>query len=451
LDTTFDNITYTDYFKKFVLYKASPEDLRSPNVFVEQIIGNCPVNKVSPRQVGLKVTRIQMISPTAGELFYLRALLLHRPARSYEGLRTIDGTVYTTFHEAAVLFGLFSNENEAQFALHEGVLCLITAHQLRFLFARVVLEGYPAAVLWDEFKLHLAADFIARTRSQDEGLNTALQRISQSVREGGRRLSHFGLPEPELNAHEKTVERETFSSRADQLRDTASQQVNSMNAEQREVFSTIVDCTTTFRRTRSTGNSPFFLEGKPGRGKTFVINAVANHLRARAHIVLIVGSSALAATLYEGGRTAHNLFQIPVMEVRKLLTAFVDPSLNLHSRRETLQFNRRFARFQSGQSSLKQHHSSFGMNCQRQTSRGSTVLMKHARQLREGHFLLVQFHLWELGISDRSHRSSKQEEKQLRNWPQYNHPIYGRSSQFFDCIRLSEAHKTLNTQILSIK
>jgi ATP-dependent 26S proteasome regulatory subunit len=118
-----------------------------------------------------------------------------------------------------------------------------------------------------------------------------------------------------------------------------------MNAEQRHVFSTIVDCTTTFGQMRTTGKSPFFLEGKPGHGKTFVINAVVNHLRARAHIVLIVGSSALAATLYEGGRKAHNLFQIPVTDVRKLFAAFIDPPLNLHSRREMLQFNLRFARF----------------------------------------------------------------------------------------------------------
>jgi hypothetical protein len=349
LNPTFDNITYTDYFKDFVLYKASAEELTSPNVFVEQVIANCPVNKVSPRQIGLKVTRIQMISPTAGELFYLRALLLHRPARSYEALRTVDGSVYTTFHDAAVHFGLFSNENEAQFALHEGVLSLITPHQLRFLFARVVLEGYPAAALWEEFKLELAADFIARTQSQEQGLNAALQSLSQSVREGGRKLSHFGLPEPARNARETIIERETFSSRASELRNSASRQANTMNAEQKQVFSTIVECTTTYGQTHSTALSPFFLEGKPGRGKTFVINAVANHLRAGAHIVLIVGSSALAATLYEGGRTAHNLFQIPVTDVRTVLAPFLAHTLNLHFRRQTSPFNRQYARFQSAQ------------------------------------------------------------------------------------------------------
>ena len=48
----------------------------------------------------------------------------------------------------------------------------------------------------------------------------------------------------------------------------------------------------------------------------YLINAVASKLRSEGHIVLIVGSSALSATLYERGRTAHSLFRIPVKEVR---------------------------------------------------------------------------------------------------------------------------------------
>jgi chromosomal replication initiation ATPase DnaA len=60
---------------------------------------------------------------------------------------------------------------------------------------------------------------------------------------------------------------------------------------------------------------PLFIEGKPGYGKTFVLDAVACTLRSQRLIVLIVGSSALAATLYKEGRTAHNLFQIPVKDV----------------------------------------------------------------------------------------------------------------------------------------
>lgn len=62
-------------------------------------------------------------------------------------------------------------------------------------------------------------------------------------------------------------------------------------------------------------NRPFFLEGKPGRGKTFVVDVICSQLRGQNVIILVVRSSALAATLYEGGRMAHNLFQIPVLEV----------------------------------------------------------------------------------------------------------------------------------------
>src|SRR5277367_1974948 len=68
--------------------------------------------------------------------------------------------------------------------------------------------------------------------------------------------------------------------------------------------------------------SPFFIEGKPGHGKTFLVDVLCCDLRSRGLIVLIVGTSALATTLYEGGRTAHNLFQIPVTDVSATLLQY---------------------------------------------------------------------------------------------------------------------------------
>jgi hypothetical protein len=89
-----------------------------------------------------------------------------------------------------------------------------------------------------------------------------------------------------------------------------------MNTEQRNIFGQIVNSDHTYASERSPNFPSFFLEGKPGRGKMFAVNAICNRLRGENHIVLVIGSSALAATLYDGGRTAHNLFQIPVTEVR---------------------------------------------------------------------------------------------------------------------------------------
>lgn len=91
-----------------------------------------------------------------------------------------------------------------------------------------------------------------------------------------------------------------------------------MNVDQKLIFNNLINCVNSYTPQHSDNQPPFFLEGKPGWGKMFVVNAICSHLQEKGHIVLIVGSSALATTLYEGGRTAHNLFQIPVTEVRAI-------------------------------------------------------------------------------------------------------------------------------------
>src|SRR5205823_3251801 len=58
----------------------------------------------------------------------------------------------------------------------------------------------------------------------------------------------------------------------------------------------------------------FFVNGKAGQGKTFVLNALIKRLRGERHSVAICGSTALSATLYPLGRTVHSLFGIPVTE-----------------------------------------------------------------------------------------------------------------------------------------
>jgi hypothetical protein len=314
---TFDNITYCDYFKDFVLYKWNDSDVLQPGQFLEERNGHCVRNKVCTRQVGCKVSRITMVSPTAGELFYLRCLLMRRAARSYSDLRTVEGTTYDTFHDAAIHFGIFTTENEAHYVMVEAVASFCTPHALRFLFARMILEGYPALPLWNEFKMHLAQDFVLSTHSEERGVDNALKAISDNVHDGGRSLTHFGLPEPLFRSPEVVIEQELYAPRTGALLLQARAQFRTMNDEQRTIFTTVVLTATSYSQLGHLCERPFFVEGKPGRGKTFVVDAICSQLRGQAFIVLIVGSSALAATLYEGGRTAHNVFQIPVLEVSR--------------------------------------------------------------------------------------------------------------------------------------
>lgn len=56
-----------------------------------------------------------------GEIYYLRLLLLnfHCP-KSYEDLRTYNGVVVNTFHEAALLRGLLQRDSSQELCLEEA-------------------------------------------------------------------------------------------------------------------------------------------------------------------------------------------------------------------------------------------------------------------------------------------------------------------------------------------
>lgn len=71
------------------------------------------------------------INPKAGELFYLRYLLLHVPnSKSFEDLRTMDGDVSSSYYRVCIARGLLHDDDEWGQALEEagtwqGTLSLI--------------------------------------------------------------------------------------------------------------------------------------------------------------------------------------------------------------------------------------------------------------------------------------------------------------------------------------
>ncbi|PCH43540.1 hypothetical protein WOLCODRAFT_34112, partial [Wolfiporia cocos MD-104 SS10] len=76
-----------------------------------------------------------------------------------------------------------------------------------------------------------------------------------------------------------------------------------MNAEQRKVYTEILDAVE--RRQPLCA----FVDGKAGRGKTFLVNALCNELRSRGRIVLPTATTGFASQLYPGGRTTHSAFK----------------------------------------------------------------------------------------------------------------------------------------------
>ena len=53
-----------------------------------------------------------------------------------------------------------------------------------------------------------------------------------------------------------------------------------------------------------------FIDGRAGRGKTFLINALCYYLHSRSLIVLATATSAFAAQLHPGGRTTHSTYKV---------------------------------------------------------------------------------------------------------------------------------------------
>lgn len=63
------------------------------------------------RKKGFKLGRLRYVHPSTGETFYLRMLLMVvKGAKSYEDVRTYEGTVYSTFTEACQARGLIGDD-----------------------------------------------------------------------------------------------------------------------------------------------------------------------------------------------------------------------------------------------------------------------------------------------------------------------------------------------------
>jgi len=60
------------------------------------------------------------------------------------------------------------------------------------------------------------------------------------------------------------------------------------------------------------GKSLFFPEVPGGTRKSFLISLLLAYIRSQGGIALALASSGIAATLLDGGRTAHSTLQLPL-------------------------------------------------------------------------------------------------------------------------------------------
>ena len=310
----FQDLTFEEYFSFFRLAKFDPDKDNSTNYFLEQVnqYGNPQMHVIFRTGRFCHYARIRDVPPGRGELFYLRAILQHRPAASYSDARTVNGIEEQTFHDAVTALGLFANRNEADYAISEAVETLKTPTQLRALFVQVLLDESTLTPLqcWNTFQIKLCRDFILRYPDIPQiAIDHGLDHIGQLLEEHGKRLSDYNLPEPTTYGREVEHELQRWVPVSQELAARAFTAYETFNTEQRIIFDEIISAATNDRPLL------LFVDGKAGVGKTFLINAVCDKLRSINIITLPTATSAYAAQLYRGGRTTHSTFKMSTRSI----------------------------------------------------------------------------------------------------------------------------------------
>jgi hypothetical protein len=260
------------------------------------------------------VGRMYYVPPTAGERFYLRLCLTHVPgATCFEDVRTFQGRVCATFKEAAIARGLLQDNGEWRAALEEAAF-FASAAQLRALFANILAfnEVTEPPALWEEFKEHMADDFLHLARTAPGGdparafdadiFDQCLRALDGLLRGMGspNTLADLHLPVPAaapagaLLAEERAAYDPTAQAAERERR------LPTLNPAQRAVYDTVMAAVASARAERRAAAShplmrrpplagavaipprAFFVDGLGGSGKTYLYGCLLASVRAEA-------------------------------------------------------------------------------------------------------------------------------------------------------------------------
>lgn len=264
--------------------------------------------------------RVYTIHPNNTECFYLR-MLLHviRGPTSFLHLKTVEGIEHATFQSACLALGLLEDDKHWDNALEEAAL---SDHpvKLRDLFTIMLVycQLSNALALWEKHKESLSEDIKRHLELELQGeelqnmndvYNRCLILIEDAVLSiGGQNFIQYGLPQPTRTTDTLPNREYLIATNYDVNileREVALRQ-ETLTAEQQFVYDQIVESIET-----GTGQV-FFLDAPGGTGKTYLLNLLLTKIRSHGKIALAVASSGIAATLLEGGRTAHAAFKLPL-------------------------------------------------------------------------------------------------------------------------------------------
>lgn len=246
------------------------------------------------------VGRMYVVGNDDSDLFHLRRLLcVVRGATCFDSLKTYMGVTHATFKEACAARGMLLDDAEYMAAMQDmcDTECSVDALRRQFVFMLVHCRPTNGVAIFETFKTELCGC----DNPQHEDVLCTMWALADFCSEMGRSLDSYGFTLPDT----PMIVRDPASRDVDYClkRDTA---FAKFSDEQRAAAGMILEAVESGR------GGIFFIQASGGCGKSFWANGVSAALRVAGHSPVVVAASGLAATVLDGGRTAHSAFGIPI-------------------------------------------------------------------------------------------------------------------------------------------
>jgi hypothetical protein len=190
---------------------------------------------------------------------------------------------------------------------------------LRNLFAILLTTCGPSnpGQLWESYKESLTEDILIQARRRNPGMTldytpdmfnqTLIILEDKALGMVGKDLKQLGLPTPGRTLGD-SLSREILREKSynlNELKKYVSTNEPLLVIDQKAAYNAILHLI------NKKQGGLIFLDAPGGTGKTFVINLLLAKIRQQSKIAIAVASSGIAATLLEGGRTAHSGLKLP--------------------------------------------------------------------------------------------------------------------------------------------
>lgn len=320
--TAFFSLCQTDDFAKTLLYSEVPRYYTwnaSRKQFQRRKQGQTVVdhpNVFSSDALG----RLYTVHPNNIECYYLRLLLITvRGATSFQNLRTVNNVLCESYRDACQRLNLLENDEHWDNSLADASLAA-SPYQIRTLFAIIISTCFPSQPLelWEKYKDAMADDILhqARNVNADPELQFSPEMYNQALiylediclSMVNKLLNQLGMPSPNraiTDLNNREIQRE-MNYDINALNAFLQENITDMNQQQKNAYDTIMHAVNT-----ETG-AIYFLDAPGGTGKTYLVSLILATIRSNGNIALAIASSGIAATLLEGGRTAHSALKLPL-------------------------------------------------------------------------------------------------------------------------------------------